>query len=329
MRSSRSLNSRRLLACATAAFLSLCAVGVHAEDYPSRAVTIIVPSTPGGGFDLIGRVMAEALGKQLRSSFVVENRTGSGTLVGTQAAASAAPDGYTLLVGGLSNLVFNAGLYASPKYDRNDFTTIAMVGSNPYLLVARADLPVNSYQQLLQLIRKQPEKITIGTAGPGSGQHIMAAAFVKSVDPRITIVPYRGAQAAYQDLLGGRIDLLIDAWPTVRPQLEGKRVKALFTTASKRLAGAPDVPTVSESGLPMLEVVSWYCLVAPARTPPTRVAVLRNAAAEVLKDPGVVSRLQNAGVEVTPMTQDAAESFMKADYDKWTTFIRQERIVVE
>ena len=320
----------RLAVCTVAALLLPGAIGAYAaDDYPSHAITIVVPSTPGGGFDLVGRVMGEALGKQLGKSFIVDNRTGSGTLVGTQHAAAAAPDGYTLLVGGLSNLVFNAALYNSPKYDRSDFATIAMVGSNPYLLIARPDLPANSYQQLVQLIKAQPDKITIGTAGPGTGQHIIAAAFVKAVDPKITIIPYRGAQAAYQDLLGGRIDLFIDAWPTVRPQLEAKHVKALFTTASKRLARASEIPTVTELGLPMLEVVSWYNLVAPAKTPASRVAVLRKAATEALKDPAVVSRLENAGVEVTPMTPEVAERFMKADYDKWTTFIRQEKIAVD
>ncbi|HEV2042574.1 MAG TPA: tripartite tricarboxylate transporter substrate binding protein [Casimicrobiaceae bacterium] len=324
------MNLSRLLAWAIAAFLLLGAVGARAaDDYPAHAVTIVVPSTPGGGFDLVGRVMADGLGKQLGKSFIVDNRTGSGTLIGTQRAASAAPDGYTLLIGGLSNLVFNIGLYESPQYDRTDFATIAMIGSNPYLLIARPDLPVNSYQDLVQLIKAQPDKITIGTAGPGTGQHILAAAFVRSVDPRITTIPYRGAQAAYQDLLGGRIDLFIDAWPTVRPQLEAKRVKALFTTAPKRMARAPQIPTVAELGMPMLEVVSWYSLVAPAKTPASVVAVLRRGTGEALKDSAVVSRLESAGVEVTPMTPEAAERFIKADYDKWTTFIRQAKIVAE
>lgn len=324
------MKSNRLIAFAAAAAMFLGSMTSHAQDYPSRPVTIVVPSTPGGGFDLVGRVMADAMGKQMGGkSFVVENKTGSGTLVGTQYAAAAAPDGYTLMVGGLSNLVFNAGLYKAPKYDRSDFTTIALVGTNPYVMVARPDLPANSYQQLLQMVKAQPEKITIGTAGAGSGQHIMAAAFVKAVDPRITVVPYRGAQAAYQDLMGGRIDLFIDAWPTVRPLLEGKRIKAMFTTASRRLPGAPELPTAAESGLPMLEVVSWYTISAPARTPASTVAVLRKAALEALKDPGVASRLETAGVDVSRMTPEAAERFMKADYDKWTGFIRQAGIVAE
>ena len=300
-----------------------------ADDYPARAVTVVVPSPPGGGFDLVGRVMADALGKKLGKSFIVDNRTGSGTLLGTQRAAAAAPDGYTLLVGGLSNLVFNLGLYSSPQYERNDFATIAMVGANPYVLVARPDLPANSYQDLVKVIKAQPDKLTIGTAGPGSGQHILAAAFVKAVDPRITIIPYRGAAAAYQDLLGGRIDLFIDAWPTARPQLEAGRVKALFVTAPKRLARAPDLPTVRELGLPMLEVVSWYNLSAPAKTPAPVIALLRKATMEAMTDAAVARQFESAGVEVTPMAPDAAERFMKADYDKWTAFIRQEKIVAE
>ena len=129
--------------------------------------------------------------------------------------------------------------------------------------------------------------------------------------------------------MGGRIDLFIDSWPTVRPQLEAKHVKAFFTTAPKRLARAPDIPTVSEVGLPTLEVVSWYTIAAPAKTPAPRIALLRKAATEALKDPAVVSRLETAGVEVTPMTPEAAERFMKADYDKWTKFIRQAKIVVD
>lgn len=324
------MNFTRFARRLAATLLCLSACTSQAQDYPSRPVTIVVPSAPGGGFDLVGRVMADAMGKQLGGKgFVVENRTGSGTLVGTQYAAAAAPDGHTLMVGGLSNLVFNAGLYKTTKYDTTDFTTIAMVGTNPYVMVARPDLPAHTYQQLLQMIKAQPETITIGTAGAGSGQHILAAAFVKAIDPRITIVPYRGAQPAYQDLLGGRIDLFIDAWPTVRPLLEGKRIKALFTTSSKRQAAIPDVPTAHEVGLSMLEVVSWYTLSAPAKTPAATVLLLRKAAAEALKDTAVVSRFEKAGVDVTHMSPEAADRFIKADLDKWTAFIRQAGIVVE
>lgn len=318
------------IASALVALLWLGMSSAQSQEFPSRPITIIVPSTPGGGYDLVGRVLAEAMGKQLGGkSVVVENKTGSGTLVGTQYAAAATPDGHTLMIGGLSNLVFNAALYKNTKYERTDFTTIALVGSNPYLLVARPDLPVNSYQQLLQLIKSQPEKITIGTAGSGTGQHIMAAAFIKAVDPRITVVPYRGAQMAYQDLMGGRIDLFLDAWPTVRPLLEGKRIKALFTTAPTRIAAAPDVPTVTEVGLPQMEVVNWYTLSAPAKTPPGTVAILRRAATEVMKDATVIGRLKAAGVDVTITPIDVAERLMKSDYDKWTSFIHQANIVAD
>jgi tripartite-type tricarboxylate transporter receptor subunit TctC len=157
----------------------------------------------------------------------------------------------------------------------------------------------------------------------------MAAAFVKAVDPRITVVPYRGAQAAYQDLMGGRIDLFLDAWPTVRPLLEGKRIKALFTTSSTRIAAAPEIPTATEVGLSPLEVVNWYTLSAPAKTPSTTLAILRKAAAESLKEPALVGRLKSAGIDVVSVTPEVADRLIKADYDKWTTFIRQAKIEAE
>ena len=324
------MNLNRRTACTVAALALFGSVDAYAEDYPSRPISIVVPSTPGGGYDLVGRVLADAIGKQLGGkSVVVENKTGSGTLVGTQYVAAANPDGYTLVIGGLSNLVFNAALYKQTKYERTDFVTVAMVGTNPYLMVARPDLPANTYQQLLALIKSQPEKINIGTAGSGSGQHIMAAAFVKAVDPRITVVPYRGAQAAYQDLMGGRIDLFLDAWPTVRPLLEGKRIKALFTTSSTRIAAAPEIPTATEVGLSPLEVVNWYTLSAPAKTPSTTLAILRKAAAESLKEPALVGRLKSAGIDVVSVTPEVADRLIKADYDKWTTFIRQAKIEAE
>jgi len=160
------------LACALA--MSCLWAAEPAQDYPTKPVTIIAPSQPGGGFDLMGRAMAEGLTKQFGKTFVVENRTGSGTLVGTQAAVAAQPDGHTLLVGGLSNLVFNAALYKTPQYDpRSDFTTIGLVATYPYVLVARADLPFQDYKGFIDYAKAHPDKLAIATGGPGSGQHIM------------------------------------------------------------------------------------------------------------------------------------------------------------
>jgi len=322
------------LAVASLACMALLCGAAHgqgAADYPNRPVSIVAPSQPGGGFDLMGRAMAEGLGRQFPGkSFVVENRTGSGTLLGTQFVAQSAPDGHTLLVGGLSNLVFNAALYKSPQYDpRHDFTTIGLVATYPYVLIARAGLPANSYAELLALIKAKPDELSIATGGPGSGQHILAAAFIKATGGKLTLIPYRGAQAAYQDLLGGRIDLFIDVLPTIRPHLDSKRVKALAVTSSKRLAALPEVPTVKELGLPALEAGSWFGLVAPGKTPAPIVERLRKALATAMAEPELKSRLEKSGVDVLSLSVPAADAFIKSEYDKWTGFIRQAGITIE
>jgi len=321
---------RRALSLAVAVAASVTALSARADDYPARPVTIIAPSQPGGGFDLIGRVAAEVLTRQTGKTFLVENRAGSGTLVGTQAAAVAAPDGYTLLVGGLSNLVFNAALYKSPQYDaRTAFTTIGLVASYPYVLVARADLPVNNFQDLVAFAKANPDKLAIATGGPGSGQHILAAALIKAIGAGITIVPYRGAQGAYQDLLGGRIDLFIDVLPTIRAHVESRRVKALFTTSARRLASLPDAPTVKELGLPAMEAGSWFGLFAPAKTPAAVIDKLRHSLALGMRDTALRARLEKSGVEVLALTPAQSDSLIRSEYDRWTTFIRQAGITLD
>jgi tripartite-type tricarboxylate transporter receptor subunit TctC len=275
-------------------------------------------------------MVADGLSKQFNKSVVVDNRIGSGTLVGSQHAAAAAPDGYTLMVGGQPNLVFNAALYKAPKNDaRADFVNVGMVATYPYVMVARADLAVQSYKSLADLIKAQPDTLTIATAGPGTAQHILAAAFINATGAKVTLVPYKGAVSAYQDILGGRVDLFIDAWPTVRGQLAGKRVKPIFITGSQRLAALPDVPTVKELGLPTLENESWFALVAPSKTPPATIERLRSALAAVKSTPEWKSRIEKSGMEELNMSVPVAEKYMAADYEKWTGFIRQSSITAE
>lgn len=324
------IGMRQAWRLAVAAMAILLGSPARADDYPARPVTIIAPSQPGGGFDLIGRVAADVLSRQLGKTFLVENRTGSGTLVGTQAAAAAAPDGYTLLIGGLSNLVFNAALYKTPRYNpRTDFATIDLIASYPYVLVARSDLPVKNFQELMAYAKAHPDKLSIATGGAGSGQHILAAALIKETGTRITVVPYRGAQGAYQDVLGGRIDLFIDVLPTIRPHVDSKRVKALFTTSAKRVASLPDVPTVKELALPALEAGSWFGLFTPAKTPAPVIDQLRKALHEGMKDTALRDRLEKSGVELLDLTPAQSASLIASEYDKWTAFIRQAGITLD
>ncbi|HEY8356104.1 MAG TPA: tripartite tricarboxylate transporter substrate binding protein, partial [Ramlibacter sp.] len=259
------INRRQALA-ATALSLALPALQAQGA-YPNRAVRIIVPQPPGGGFDTVGRLLADRLGKAMGQSFVVENRTGSGTLVGTDLAAKAAPDGYTLLVGSISNIALNPGLYASLPYDSlRDFEPVGLLVAYSYTLMARKDLPFRSLAEVIAHAKANPGKLTYASAGNGSGQHVLPAALWHMAGVDITHVPYRGAQAAYQDLLGGRVDLFFDLSPTARPQVDGGNARALAVSGPARNAMHPQVPTVQESGV-ALELESWFGLFAPAKTP--------------------------------------------------------------
>ena len=312
--------------------LSTLATGVFAAaaGYPAKPVTIIAPSGPGGGFDFVGRLMAESLTKQFGSTFVVENRAGSGTLIGTQAAATAAPDGYTLLVGGLSNMVFNAALYKTLPYDpKSDFVPVALVARYPYVLVARGDLPQDNYKDLLEALRANPDKLTIATVGPGSGQQVLAATFAKSTNTRLLPIPYKSAQAAYQDLLAGRVDLFIDTLPSARVHLESKRAKAIFVTSQRRNATLANVPTAGELGLPALEMGSWFGLFAQRTTPAPVVAELRLKLAASMQNADLRKRLEQSGIEVMDFKPADTDAFIRSEYDKWTTVIKQAGITTE
>src|SRR5229473_8441974 len=277
-------------ACALAAFSAFFAA--PAQDYPSRPVRMVVPSAPGGGFDLVGRVLAQKLGEQTGQAFVVENRPGAGTLVGTQLVARSVPDGYNLVVGGLSNIALNMGLYREPGYDSlADFTCVGLVVSHSYTLIARKDLPLASLAEVIAFARANPGKLNIGTGGLGSGQHIGAAIIAALTGVDIVKVPYKGAQPVYQDMLAGRVDLFYDNTTTTRPYVESGQVRALAVSSRARAPNMPQVPTIIETGVLDLEMETWFGLFAPART--SR-AVIERLRAEVDKATGLLRR---AGIQ--------------------------------
>lgn len=319
-----------LLIAAALPFGLLGSGAARSADYPARTVTVIAPSGAGGGFDFVGRLLAQALTEQTKGSFIVENRTGSGTVVGTKAAAAAQADGYTLLVGGLSNMVFNSALYKTLPYDAQaDFTPIALVARYPYLLIARSDLKQDTVPAIVAEATARPESLTIATAGTGTGQHVLAAYFSRTAKVKTLLVPYKSAQAVYPDLLSGRVDLFFDTLQSVRPHLESKRGKAVFITSAARNPAVPDVPTAREVGLPALEMGSWFGLFAPRKTPPAVIAQLRKAIEVAMKDPAMRSRLENAGVELMSLNPAQTDAFLKTEFNKWTAVIRQSGITAD
>jgi tripartite-type tricarboxylate transporter receptor subunit TctC len=295
-----------------------------AQSYPDRTVKIIVPQPPGGGFDTVGRILADKLGPLLGQTVLVENRVGAGTLVGTEAAAKAAPDGYTLLLGGLSNIALNPGLYAKLPYDPlKDFTPVGLAVTWSYTLVARKDLPYKDLKELVAFARDNPEKITFASAGKGSGQHVATAVTAQLAGVKLVHVPYRGAQAAYQDILGGRVDVFFDISSTARAQVDSGAVRALAVSSRERQAMHPGVPSVMETGVAPLDMESWFGLFAPAETPAPALARLRADFAKVVAMPEVAELFAKTGGRVMKLSAAETEALITRDVERWTRLVRE------
>jgi len=308
------------------AFLAamLAASAVFAQGYPARPVRIIVPSTPGGGYDFVGRVLAERLPRELGQTIVVENRSGAGTLLGTQVAAAATPDGYTLLVGGLANIALNPGLYKHPGYDPiKDFTPVALVGSFSYALVGRSDLPQSNIREVVSFARANPGKMTLAAGGLGSGQHVAGVLFQRLAKADLVTIQYKGAQPAYVDLLAGRVDLFFDNTTTALPFVKSGRVKALVISGAARDALLPDVPTGKEAGLDGLVLESWIGLFAPAQVPRAVIARLRDGVGKVMQAPDLRARMEAGGWRILSIPPEETDAFVKAEVRKWAVFLRQ------
>lgn len=296
--------------------------------YPDRPVKIIVPIAPGGSYDLVGRHIADALSKRMGQAFVVENKPGAGTVVGTQAASQSEPDGYTLLVGGLSNMAFNSALYSKLGYDpRKDFVPVALVYKFGYVMVGRKDLPQAKLQDLVAAAKANPGSITVATAGVGTGQQLVAAAFMKAAGVKFLEVPYKGSPPAFTDLLAGRIDLFFDSMAAGLPYVQSGQARGIAVLSSKRSPLAPDVPTMSEAGVPGLDVDSWLGIFAPARTPPEVITKLRRDIRAAL--PELKERFEKSGGEVWDLPDDKVDAFVASEYESWTKLIREAGIKLD
>ncbi|MFM9993779.1 MAG: Bug family tripartite tricarboxylate transporter substrate binding protein [Burkholderiaceae bacterium] len=317
------LNKRQCLGLLGALSLSHASTLWAQDAYPNRAIRVIVPQPPGGGFDFVARAIADKLSGVFKNGVVVENKTGSGTLVGTELAAKSEPDGYTLLMGSVSNLVLNAGLYKNLSYDPlKDFEPIGLAVSYSYTLMTRKDLPFSNLADVVAYAKANPGKLNYASAGNGSGQHILAAALWHLAGVQITHIPYRGAQPAYTDLLGGRVDLFFDLSSTARPQVDAGTVKALAVSGTSRLPVHPQVPTVRETGVAPLELESWFGYFAPAKTPSTELNRLRTEFRKVITSPDVMERFEKAGGKPMAVMGDDAKALQRRDLDRWVALIK-------
>jgi len=322
------MSPQRALPCI--AFGVLFAAAALAQDYPARPVRLIVPIGPGGGTDILGRHVAQKLGERLKQSVIVENRPGAGSLVGTEYAAKAAPDGYTLLVGGIFNMVMNPALMKSLPYDPlRDFVPLGYVSAYPFVLVARSDLPASSLAQLVDYARAKPGRLTYGSAGIGTLQHVWGAILFKSLGLDLVHVPFKSAPAAHQEMLAGRLDVIIDNLSAAKAHVQAGRLKALAVTGAQRSRELASVPTVMETGLAQFEGESWFALFAPAAAPAKAVGTLRAALAEVLQDREFAERIERDGGRVLAIAPAEQRRFLEDEVGRWTALVARYGVSID
>jgi tripartite-type tricarboxylate transporter receptor subunit TctC len=259
---------------------------------------------------------------------VVENKPGAGTVVGTQFVASQPADGYTLLVGGLSNIVFNQSLYSKLGYDpMKEFTPVTLVFGFPYILVGRKDLPYSTLSEVIEAAKKEPGKLSIANAGTGTGQHLVAAALMQATGAKFLEVPYKGAQAAYPDILAGRVDFFVDSFSAALPHVQSGSVKGIALAGPKRNPQLPNVPTMAEAGVKGFDIDSWIGIFAPAKTPPEVVVRLRNEIRAIL--PSLKEPYEKIGGTTLDISDREVEPFIQREYDMWTKVIKDTGIKLD
>jgi len=317
-----------LVAAATFAGIS----PVAAQAYPTHPITMVVPFSAGGPTDTIARIMAERMGKALGQTVVVENVTGAAGSIGVGRVARAAPDGYTLSIGHWSTHVVNGAVYELSYELLKDFEPVAMIATNPQLIVTRTTVPATNLNELITWVKVNQEKVSVGTAGVGSASHVGGIYFQNIIDAKLLFVPYRGTAPAMQDLIAGRTDLMLDQAANSLPWVRSGKIRAYAVTAKARMAAAPDIPTVDEAGLPGLYIAVWHALWVPKGTPKDIVARLNAAVVEALADPSVRQRLADLGQEIPPreqQTPDALGAYHQAEIAKWWPLIKAAGIKAE
>jgi tripartite-type tricarboxylate transporter receptor subunit TctC len=316
---------RSIVALLTGALLVAATLGVGAAaDYPSRPVRVIVPQPPGGGTDIVARVMSDALSQQLGQQFIVDNRPGGGTVVGTDLAAKAAPDGHTLLMGLNANMAVNPSLFEKLPYDPiKDFTPVAMIVTFPFLVVVNNDFPAKSVADLIALGKAKPGQIHFASAGNGTGQHLSMEYFKLLTGTNFVHVPYKGAQAAYADVISGQVPVFFDNIAAAMPQARSGRVRALAVTTATRSPIAPEVPTVAESGLPGFEYHTWFGMWTAAGTPRDIVDKLNGEIKKAMATEGVKTRFANLAGQPSDMKVADIEPFLKAEIERWAKVVKE------
>ncbi len=304
------------------ALLGACAQCALAQNYPNRVIRLVVPSSPGGGTDIIGRIMAQKLSEQLGQQVVVENRAGAGTIIGNEAVAKSAPDGYTLLMG-LSTLAINPSMYAKLPYDAlRDFAPISQAVSAPNILTVHPSVPAKTVKEFIVLAKAKPGSITFGSAGMGTSPHLSGELLKTLAKIDIVHVPFKGSGQSIISQLAGEIAANFPSVPTALPYIKADRLRGLGVTTRKRTQALPDVPSIAEAGVPGYEATQWFGLLAPSATPRAIVERLHQETTRALRSADVRERIVGEGMEVVASTPEEFAAYIKSETEKWTKFIK-------
>jgi tripartite-type tricarboxylate transporter receptor subunit TctC len=317
---------KRIVPIALTLCLAFSALGsVHAQaNYPTKPIRFIVPFPPGGGTDILSRLIANKLNETLGWQIVVDNRGGAGGNIGLQAAAQAAPDGYTMVMGQTSNLAINPSLYKKLPYDPiRDFVPVSLVSASPIALVVSAKSPYKTLGDFVSAAKAKPGQLTFGSPGNGTVSHLAGELFQRTAGIKYVHVPYKGAAQALPDLIGGRIDIYAGSLETAMPHMKAGTIRALAVTSLQRVSAAPDVPTVAEAGYKGFEVTTWFGILVPKGTPDAMINKLTTEITKVLQLPDMKERMSaTGGVPVKAGPKEFA-ALLNADVQRWARIVKE------
>jgi tripartite-type tricarboxylate transporter receptor subunit TctC len=300
------------------------------NDYPNHPIKVIVPQAAGGGTDLIGRRIAQKLSEQFKIGTVVENKSGAGSLIGTEFVANAPADGYTLMIGGLANMVMNKALIKNLSYDPDrDFVPLGYISGYSFVFLTRPEMPVNSLAEFVKFAKQQNKPILFGSAGIGTLQHVWGEILLNALGIESIHVPFKGAAMGYQEMMGDRVDVMFDNMSASKQYILNGKLKGLALSAQERSPVLPLVPTINETGMTKFTGESWFGIFAPSKTPVAAVSKLRQAMVVINKEPEFIAQVEKDGGRIINVPVNEQQQFLKDEIVKWVGLVQKNNIKVE
>lgn len=323
--------TRRMALMAAVSLTSLFAVTANSQAaFPERQITLVIPFAAGGSTDVVGRVLAQRMSEILGQQVIVQNIAGAGGNLGADNVARSEPDGYTILMGTVATHALNPLILKSIPYDPvKDFAPISLMVNVPNVLVVNPELPAKSVQELLDLLKADPDKYSYASSGNGTPLHLSGELFNKLANVTMQHIPYKGSGPALNDLLGNQVSIMFDNLPSSSGHIRSGTLRALAVTTKERSAAFPDIPTVAESGIPGYETYSWNALFAPAGTPADVIKVLNDAAVKTMQDPAIVERMKEFSATVVGSSPEELGAHVQSEIEKWTPIVKDANIEIE